>query len=50
MDNNFEHLFSPIKIGNFTSPNRLAHVATDSGGSFADGCNGFWWFFCGRGD
>lgn len=37
MDNNFEHLFSPIKIGNFTSPNRLAHVATDSGGSFADG-------------
>jgi 2,4-dienoyl-CoA reductase-like NADH-dependent reductase (Old Yellow Enzyme family)/thioredoxin reductase len=37
MDNNFKHLFSPIKIGNFTCPNRLTHVATDSGGSFADG-------------
>lgn len=33
----FEHLFKPIKIGNFEVPNRIVHVPTDISSSNADG-------------
>lgn len=33
----FEHLFQPIKIGNFEVPNRIVHVPTDISSSNADG-------------
>lgn len=33
----FPHLFSPIEIGNFVVPNRIAHVPTDISSANADG-------------
>ncbi len=36
-DNHFPHLFSPIQIGNFTVPNRIAMVPTDISSANADG-------------
>lgn len=33
----FEHLFSPIKVGNVTVPNRIVHVPTDISSGNADG-------------
>jgi len=33
----FEHLFSPIKIGNIIIPNRIVHVPTDISSANADG-------------
>jgi len=33
----FKHLFTPIKIGNFVSPNRICHVPTDISSSHVDG-------------
>ncbi len=35
--NRFPHLFSPIQIGNFTVPNRIAMVPTDISSANADG-------------
>ena len=33
----YEHLFTPIQIGNMTVPNRICHVPTDVSSSNADG-------------
>ena len=33
----YEHLFTPIRIGNMTVPNRICHVPTDVSSSNADG-------------
>lgn len=33
----YEHLFTPIQIGNMTVPNRICHVPTDISSSNADG-------------
>lgn len=33
----FPHLFSPVEIGNFVVPNRIAHVPTDISSANADG-------------
>ncbi|MEN3185625.1 MAG: FAD-dependent oxidoreductase [Atribacterota bacterium] len=33
----FPHIFSPIEIGNFVVPNRIAHVPTDISSANADG-------------
>ncbi len=37
MSNNYPHVFSPIRIGNFTVPNRICHVPTDISSANADG-------------
>jgi len=34
---NYPHLFTPIRIGNFTVPNRVCHVPTDISSANADG-------------
>ena len=33
----YPHLFSPVRIGNFTVPNRVCHVPTDMSSANADG-------------
>ena len=37
METQFEHLFSPIRIGNMVLKNRIVHEPTDSSSSHADG-------------
>jgi 2,4-dienoyl-CoA reductase-like NADH-dependent reductase (Old Yellow Enzyme family)/thioredoxin reductase len=36
-ENNYPHLFSPIRIGNFEVPNRVCHVPTDISSANPDG-------------